>query len=169
MVKKNKKISLIDYLKNNMANFSLIKIGSGVVNSLNNSKFFAGLIMIFMNIGSKYITIEFSKSQEQYLRNSIGRQMLIFAICWMGTRDIIMALILTAVFNVLTNHLFNEDSQFCIIPMKYRNYENILDLNGDGKVSEAEIKKAKEVLSRVDKKEKMREKIRNFNNFKSLV
>ena len=45
-----------------------------------------------MNIGSKYITIEFSKSQEQYLRNSIGRQLLIFAISWMGSRDILVAL-----------------------------------------------------------------------------
>ena len=46
--------------------------------------------------------------------------------------------------------------------MKYRNYENILDLNGDGKVSEAEIKKAKEVLSRVDKKEKNEGKNKEF-------
>ena len=28
--------------------------------------------MIMLNIGSKYVTIELSKSQEQYLRNSIG-------------------------------------------------------------------------------------------------
>ena len=39
---------------------------------LNNSKFFAGLVMIMLNIGSKYITIELSKSQEQYLKNKIG-------------------------------------------------------------------------------------------------
>ena len=47
---------------------------------LNNSKFFAGLVMIMLNIGSKYITVELSKSQEQYLKNHIGRQLLIFAI-----------------------------------------------------------------------------------------
>ena len=49
---------------------------------LNNSKFFAGLVMIMLNIGSKYITIELSKSQEAYLKNSVGRQILIFAISW---------------------------------------------------------------------------------------
>ena len=68
---------------------------------LNSSKFFAGLVMILLNIGSKYITIELSKSQEAYLRNSLGRQMLIFAISWMGSRDILIALALTAIFNVL--------------------------------------------------------------------
>ena len=51
---------------------------------LNNSKFFAGLVMIMLNIGSKYVTIELSKSQEAYLKNSVGRQLLIFAISWMG-------------------------------------------------------------------------------------
>ena len=28
--------------------------------SLNNSKFFAGLVMIMLNIGSKYVTVELS-------------------------------------------------------------------------------------------------------------
>ena len=51
---------------------------------LNNSKFFSGVVMILLNIGSKYITIELSKSQEAYLRNSLGRQLLIFAICMDG-------------------------------------------------------------------------------------
>lgn len=136
---------------------------------LNSSKFFAGIVMILLNIGSKYITIELSKSQEAYLRNSLGRQMLIFAISWMGSRDILIALALTAIFNVLANHLFNEKSKFCIIPARYRNYEDILDLDNDGKVSEKEIKKAKELLEKVKKKDKMREQLRMMNKFKTSL
>ena len=34
---------------------------------LNNSKFFAGIVMILLNIGSKFITIQFSKSTEEYI------------------------------------------------------------------------------------------------------
>ena len=56
--------------------------------SLNNSKFFAGVVMIMLNIGSKYVTVELSKSQEEYLKNNVGRQILIFAISWMGSREI---------------------------------------------------------------------------------
>ena len=81
----------------------MIKTFFGYLQSLNNSRFFAGLVMIMLNVGSKYITIELSKSQEQYLRNTLARQLLIFAISWMGSRDIITALGLTAVFNVLTH------------------------------------------------------------------
>ena len=132
---------------------------------LNNSKFFAGIVMIMLNIGSKYITIELSKSQEEYLKNNVGRQLLIFAISWMGSRDILIALALTAIFTVLTSHLFNEESQFCIIPKKYRKYAHLLDLDKDGSVSQEEIKKANEVLEKARKKEQKREHLRNLNSF----
>ena len=71
--------------------------------------------MLIINIGSKYVTIELSKNQEQFLKGAIARQILIFSIIWMGTRDIITSLILTAVFVILTDHLFNEESRFCVV------------------------------------------------------
>lgn len=136
---------------------------------LNNSKFFAGIVMIMLNIGSKYITVELSKSQEQYLKNNVGRQILIFAISWMGSRDIITALVLTAVFTVLTDHLFNEESDYCIIPKKYRKFEHLLDTNKDGVVSQEEIDNATKILEKARKKEQKREYLRNLNSFKLQV
>ena len=53
--------------------------------TVNNSKFFAGLVMLMINIGSKYITIELSKTQEAYLKYTLARQLLIFSLIWMGT------------------------------------------------------------------------------------
>ena len=50
----------------------MLKTLFGYLHSLNNSRFFAGLVMIMLNVGSKYITIELSKSQEQYLRNTLA-------------------------------------------------------------------------------------------------
>lgn len=132
---------------------------------LNNSKFFAGIVMIMLNIGSKYVTVELSKSQEEYLKNNIGRQLLIFAISWMGSRDILIALALTAIFTILTDHLFNEESSLCIIPKKYRKYEHLLDLDKDNVVTEEEIKKATEILEKAKRKEQKREQLRNLNNF----
>ena len=132
---------------------------------LNNSKFFAGIIMIMLNIGSKYVTVELSKSQEQYLKNNIGRQILIFAISWMGSRDILVALALTAIFTVLTDHLFNEESAYCVIPPRYRQYEHILDLDKNNIVTQDEINKAMQVLDKVKKKDQKREQLRNLNNF----
>lgn len=137
--------------------------------SLNNSKFFAGLVMIMLNIGSKYITIELSKTQEEYLKNHVARQILIFSISWMGTRDILMSLALTAIFVVMTEFLFNENSQFCIIPMEYRKYKDVLDLNGDGVVTPDEIKKAEELLKKAKQQQSNTTMLKTLNQFKTLV
>ncbi len=127
---------------------------------LNQSKFFAGVVMIMLNIGSKFISVQFSKSAEQYFKLSVTKQILVFAMAWMGTRDIYTALVITAVFVVLSEHLFNEESKFCIVPHKYRVLDkltDVLDTNGDGVVSEEEIKNAERILEKANKEKKKKE------------
>jgi hypothetical protein len=96
----------------------------GVLSILNDNKFFAGVIMLTMNIGSKYVSIELSKTQENYIKYSLGRQILVFAILWMGTRDIFTSLVLTAIFILIADYLFNENSKYCVIPDKYKEVED---------------------------------------------
>jgi hypothetical protein len=122
---------------------------------LNNSKFFAGIIMILLNVGSKFITIQFSKSTEEYMKYSLSKQILVFAMSWMGTRDIYAALGLTAVFTILSEHLFNEESTLCIVPHKYRVLDKLIDTNDDGVVSDTELSAAIAVLEKA-KREKQR-------------
>jgi len=124
---------------------------------LNNSKFFAGVIMILLNVGSKFIPIQFSRSTEEYLKMSVTKQLLVFAMAWMGTRDIYASLVLTAVFTILSENLFNEESSYCIVPEKYRILSKLIDTNNDGMVSEAEINAAIAVLEKA-RKEKQRKK-----------
>jgi hypothetical protein len=122
---------------------------------LNNSKFFAGVMMILLNVGSKFITIQFSKSTEEYIKNSVTKQVLVFAMAWMGTRDIYASLGLTAVFTVLSEHLFNEESKFCVVPHEYRVLHKLIDTNNDGEVSATEIAAAEALLEKA-KREKQR-------------
>ena len=85
---------------------------------LNNSKLLSGLAMIVLNIFSKYVELNISKSQEAYIRNSITREILIFTVIFVGTRDIIISLLLTAAFIILSNTVFNEKSRFCVMPQR---------------------------------------------------
>jgi hypothetical protein len=136
---------------------------------LNNSKFFAGIVMIMLNIGSKYITIKLSKSQEAYLRNTIARQMLIFSIIWMGTRDVLVSIGMTAAFSILTTHLFNEESSFCIIPHNLRKYEDLIYDDKDGYITPEEVENATRILEKVKKRERRRNHLRQLENFKSQL
>jgi len=122
---------------------------------LNNSKFFAGVVMILLNIGSKFITIQFSKSTEEYMKWTVSKQLLVFAMAWMGTRDIYTALGLTAVFTILSDYLFNEEHPLCIVPQQYRILDKLVDTNEDGVVSEPELSAAIAVLEKA-RKEKLR-------------
>lgn len=119
------------------------------VNALNNSKLFAGLMIILLNISSKFVTIKLSKTMESYLKYTFSRDFLIFAIAWMGTREIYIALIITILFIICIDHLFNESSMFCCLPEQFTDYHvSLLDNN---LVTEDEIKKAKEILEKAEK------------------
>ena len=62
---------------------------------------FLGICMMLMNVGSRYIVDEFSQKEDEYQRNIFLRRVAIFAVCFMGTRDLVHALLLTAGFVVL--------------------------------------------------------------------
>jgi hypothetical protein len=146
--------------------FSLmISTANYYVLQLNSSKFFAGVVMILLNIGAKFITIQFSKSTEEYLKNTVSKQLLVFAMAWMGTRDIYAALGLTAVFTILSDYLFNEESTLCIVPQKYRVLDKLLDLNDDGHVSETELAQAMSVLEKAKKETHQLNQKKAFSNF----
>ena len=132
---------------------------------LNNSKFFAGVIMILLNVGSKFISIQFSKSTEEYLKMNITKQLLVFSMAWMGTRDIYTSLGLTAVFTVLSDHLFNEESPYCCVPEKYRILSTLIDENKDGKVNEQEINDAIAILEKAKKDKQRLNQIQTFTLF----
>ena len=133
---------------------------------LNNSKFFAGVVMILLNVGSKFISIQFSKSAEEYLKYNVTKQVLIFSMAWMGTRDIVTALTLTAVFVILSDYLFNEESNFCVVPQKYRILHTLIDTNEDGDITKDEIDNAISILEKANKQKQLSEQKKAHKRFK---
>jgi len=136
---------------------------------LNNSKFFAGVIMILLNIGSKFIAIQFSKSTEEYLKLNVTKQLLVFAMAWMGTRDIYTALVLTAVFTILSDHLFNEESPYCCVPEKYRILKNLVDENDDNIITEQEVNDAIAILEKAKRDKAKTEQRKVFTLYGSYL
>lgn len=119
--------------------------------NLNNSKFFAGVIMIMLNVGSKFIPIQFSKSAEEYLKYSLSKKILVFAMAWMGTRDIYTALALTIIFIIFSDYLFNEESVFCIVPYNKRLLTNTKteSLTTENKITNEEFNQFSKLLEKI--------------------
>jgi hypothetical protein len=144
----------------NLKNFNIKEF----FDNLSKSKLFIGLMMIFMNLGSRFIEIKLTKGQEMFLK-STAREILIFSIAFMGSRDLFVAFIITAIFIILGNYIFNENSRFNIMPKRFKKIENAMDLNNDGKISQEEIDKAHEILKKAKDEENIDNKIKVINNF----
>lgn len=149
--------------------FSFFNINNFLDKYVNSNKYFIGLAMIMLNVGSKFISIQFSKSTEEYLKMTITKQILVFSMCFMGTRCVITSLILTATFTILSDHLFNEESQYCVMPEKYKVLNKLLDENENGEVSELEINNAIQILERSKKEKQRRSQKETFLNFQEYM
>ena len=117
---------------------------------INDSKIFAGLMIITLNISSKFVNVKLSKTMESYLKNTFSRQLLVFAIAWMGTRDVFVALFITLLFSLFMDVLLNEESHFCILPENFTNYHlSLLEDNNNCKnFTKEDVEKAMQVLEK---------------------
>ena len=93
--------------------------------NLNRSKYFAGVMMILLNLGSRFLVSELSETQEQFLNNSIIRRIVVFTVVFIATKDVWVSLILTAVFIILVSNLFNENSYYCLMKKPKKMFKQI--------------------------------------------
>lgn len=124
---------------------NLFEMLNNRVAMINQSKIFAGLMIIILNISSKFVTIRLSKTMESYLKYTFSRNILIFTIAWMGTREIYIAALITIVFIVCIDYLFNEESPFCCLSENFTNYH--IELL-EQRVSDEEYKRALETIDK---------------------
>jgi hypothetical protein len=138
-----------------------------MLNTLNSSKYFTGIMMILLNIGSRFVEIRLGDSMEAFVKYNVARELLIFTMAWMGTRDIMVALVLTAVFTVLSNFLLNSNSKLCILPDKYKYIK--VDTNNDGNISDIEINRAIETLEKAKRQKDQERNINLVNSFNNSL
>lgn len=96
---------------------------------LNDSKFFAGLIVVLLYLSSKLVDVRLSKPMQSYFKNSFSRQVLLFAMIWMPTRDVLAALIVSTVLIFSIDCLMNDESVYCVLPESFtRHHRNLLEV-----------------------------------------
>ena len=110
-----------------------------VEKAINGSPIMAGVAMLVLNIGSRYIDLGITPTQEALMRSEIAREILIFAMAFVATKEIVLSILLTAAFLTLSNHVLNESSPYCACPGYMASIKAYIDSNQDGVITNKEI------------------------------
>lgn len=138
------------------------------ITSVNQSKIFAGLIIIVLNISSKFITIRLSKSVEAYLKYTFSRNVLIFSMAWMGTRDIYIALLITILFILAADYLFNEDSKYNILSDRFKTQHTRIAEQMET-ITDQQIAEAKTILEKAEKQQRDESQKESMKNMQPAI
>ena len=89
-------------------------VADAIVNNINTSPIFIGLMMLTMNLGARFLPAEITRAQESILSHPYFRRFLIFVILFIATRNIVYAFWLSLIIIFVIGYLFNENSALCI-------------------------------------------------------
>ena len=84
------------------------------LNIFNSNPYFIGLMMLILNLGGRFISLEVTKKQEQFLQLPWVRRILIFTVLFVATRNLWVAFWTTVTVVLLLGYLFNENSALCL-------------------------------------------------------
>ena len=100
------------------------------INAVAMSPFTIGIMILLTNVASRYIVHEFSGNDEEYGNNILLRRLAVCAVCFVGTRDLVVSVILTAGFVVLAGGLFRGKSEYAREGMKNSPDQNLREKAG---------------------------------------
>lgn len=118
------------------------------VNNLNQNKFLIGISLLILNLGSRHLIIDLSHTAQQLLKLQIIRRFTMFCVLFIGTRDVIISILLTSAFIIFSNGLFNENSKYCILPKAVKSLPSI-------NITDEEFQKAQEIIKQYNKQPKL--------------
>ena len=70
------------------------------LDDLDNNKLLAGISIVMLNIGSRYIVLDLSENTKQLLQLSIIRRLTLFCIFYLGTRSFKLSIFKNSSINI---------------------------------------------------------------------
>ena len=84
--------------------------------AMSGNPYIIGIFYMFLNLGGRFLSLELTKRQEWFLSQSYVRPFILFAVLFIATRNLAVALY-TSIFILSVLWLFaNENSALCLIP-----------------------------------------------------
>ncbi len=85
------------------------------IHDINMNPYLLGLAYILLNLGGRFMVLSVTPAQEAFLQNTVFRPLLLFAIMFIGTRNLVVAFWLTLVILMLLHYLLNENSSWYLL------------------------------------------------------
>jgi hypothetical protein len=85
------------------------------IQDINMNPYLLGFAYILLNLGGRFMVLSVSPGQEAFLQNIIFRPLLLFAIMFIGTRNLVVAFWLTLVILIILHYLLNEESDWYLL------------------------------------------------------
>jgi len=151
----------------------MIEIVHNNVLALNKSTYFLALMILILNIGSKYLDLNIGYTMQQLLATTAMKILIIFTMIYTATRDVYLSLGLSLVFWFMMEYVLHEESELCLIPHKYRCYKPVpkrSNRKSPYDISEKEVNEAIQVLTKAKmnsdcvRRDELYEKFRYFSS-----
>ncbi len=85
------------------------------IHEINMNPYVLGLAYILLNLGGRFMVLSVTPGQEAFLQNIVFRPLLLFAIMFIGTRNLVVAFWLTLTVLLVLHYLLNENSDWYLL------------------------------------------------------
>jgi len=83
---------------------------------VNTNPYIIGCFMLALNLGGRFLSLELTKKQEEFLAAPWLRPALFFTVVFIATRNLAAAFWVTLLFFAIIWVIANENSPYCLIP-----------------------------------------------------
>jgi hypothetical protein len=85
------------------------------IHDINMNPYLLGFAYILLNLGGRFMVLSVTPGQEAFLQNIVFRPLLLYAIMFIGTRNLVVAFWLTLVVLISLHYLLNEESEWYLL------------------------------------------------------
>ena len=82
---------------------------------LNGNKIVWGVSMLILNMGSRYIIGDLGKTHEILMKNEFFKKIILIAMFFVATRDIIVSFLLTVLYVIVVDGILHEKRNFAVL------------------------------------------------------
>ena len=86
-----------------------------------NHPFLIGVMILVMNLCSRHLILDIPEEIQDMMENIWVRRLTVFSIVFITTRSFEIALLITLIFIILFQYLFNKGSRVCLLRQKNKN------------------------------------------------